>query len=223
LKEEMTERTTIAPAPPPGVETRDQGGPLDVVQLAEDGMPVGALARLLAYLLDAVIIAIVIYLVALILRALLGPTIRITEFEGVPRVRVDRLRSVVDVVSATTVAGAYFVVSWVRLGGTPMQRLFGMHVERVDDGGRLHPRQAIGRWLLLGAPFGLISTLLFPTPLLAAILALAIAVWYAVLFITTARDRRKRGLHDRAAGSAVRRRRRGASDEGSPDRRPSVA
>ena len=51
-------------------------------------MPVGALVRLLAYLVDAVIIAIVIYLVALVLRALLGPTIRITEFEGAPLVRV---------------------------------------------------------------------------------------------------------------------------------------
>jgi len=186
-------------------------------------MPVGALVRLVAYLVDAVIIAIVIYLVALVLRALLGPTIRITEFEGAPLVRVDRLRSVVDVVSATTVTGAYFVVSWVRLGGTPMQRLFGMHVERVDDGGSLHPRQAIGRWMVLGAPFGLISTLLFPTPLLGAILALVIAAWYAVLFITTVRDRRKRGLHDRAAGSMVRRRRRGASDGEMTDRRPSVA
>jgi uncharacterized RDD family membrane protein YckC len=219
----MTERTTIAPAPPAVLDAQDQGGPLDVVQLVEEGMPVGALVRLLAYLVDAIIIAIVIYLVALVLRALLGPTIRITEFEGAPLVRVDRLRSVVDVVSATTVAGAYFVVSWVRLGGTPMQRLFGMHVERVDDGGSLRPRQAIGRWLLLGAPFGLISTLLFPTPLLGAILDLAIAVWYAVLFITTVRDRRKRGLHDRAAGSMVRRRRRGGSDGEMTDRRPSVA
>jgi uncharacterized RDD family membrane protein YckC len=219
----MTERTTIAPAPPAVLETSDHGGPLDALQLVGDGVPVGALVRLLAYLVDAVIIAIVIYLVALVLRALLGPTIRITEFEGAPLVRVDRLRSVVDVVSATTVAGAYFVVSWVRLGGTPLQRLFGMHVERVDDGGRLHPRQAIGRWLVLGAPFGLISTLLFPTPLLGAILALAIAVWYAVLFITTVRDRRKRGLHDRAAGSMVRRRRRGASGVESSESRPFVA
>ena len=219
----MTERTTIAPTPPAVLDAHDHGVPLDVVQLVEDGTPVGALVRLVTYLVDALIIAIVIYLVALVLRALLGPTIRITEFEGVPRVRVDRLRSVVDVVSATTVAGAYFMVSWVRLGGTPMQRLFGMHVERVDDGGRLHPRQAIGRWLLLGAPFGLISTLLFPTPLLSAILALAIAVWYGVLFITTARDRRKRGVHDRAAGSMVRRRRHGASGGERTDRRPSVA
>jgi uncharacterized RDD family membrane protein YckC len=203
----MTERTTITPGPPPGVDLPDPGvTPADVAQLVDEGTPAGAMVRLVAYVLDALIIAIVIYLVALALRAVIGPTIRITDVDGVPRVRVDRLRSVVDAVSGTTVTGLYFVVSWLRLGGTPMQRLVGARVERTDDGGRLHLGQAIGRWLLLGAPFGLISVLLVPEPLLGAILALAIAVWYAVLFITTARGRRKRGLHDRVAGSVVVRR-----------------
>lgn len=203
----MTERTTITPAPPPGVDLPDPAvTPADVVQLVDDGTPVGAMVRLVAYVLDALIIAIVIYLVALALRAVIGPTIRITDVDGVPRVRVDRLRSVVDAVSGTTVTGLYFVVSWLRLGGTPMQRLIGARVERADDGGRLHLGQAIGRWLVLGAPFGLISVLLVPEPVLGAILALVIAFWYAVLFITTARGRRKRGLHDRVAGSVVVRR-----------------
>jgi uncharacterized RDD family membrane protein YckC len=203
----MTERTTITPAPPPGVDLHDPAvTPADVAQLVDDSTPVGAMVRLVAYVLDALIIAIVIYLVALALRAVIGPTIRITDVDGVPRVRVDRLRSVVDAVSGTTVTGLYFVVSWLRLGGTPMQRLIGARVERADDGERLHLGQAFGRWLLLGAPFGLISVLLVPEPLLGAILALAIAVWFAVLFITTARGRRKRGLHDRVAGSVVVRR-----------------
>jgi uncharacterized RDD family membrane protein YckC len=219
----MTERTTIAPALPPVVDGHDRAGqPFDVVQLMDEGTPVGAVVRLVAYLLDALIIAIAIYLVALALRAVIGPTIRITDVEGVPRIRVDRLRTIIDAASATTIAGAYFVLSWLRLGGTPMQRVVGARVERVD-GGRLHPRQALGRWLVLGAPFGLISTLLLPTPLFGAILALAIALWYAILFITTARDRGKRGLHDRAAGSVVRRRRRGGSVEGGADRHPTVA
>jgi uncharacterized RDD family membrane protein YckC len=161
------------------------------------------MVRLVAYVLDALMIAVAIYLVALVLRAAIGPTIRITDVDGVPRVRVDRLRSVVDAMSATTVTGLYFVTSWLRLGGTPIQRLIGVRVERADGGGRLQPRQAVGRWLMLGAPFGLISTLLVPEPLLGALLALLIAAWYAVLLVTTARDRRKRGLHDRAVGSIV--------------------
>jgi len=74
----------------------------------------------------------------------------------------------------------------------------------------LHLGQAVGRWLMLGAPFGLVSTLLVPLPILSATLALVIAVWYAILFVTTARNREKRGLHDRVSGSAVRRRSRAA-------------
>jgi hypothetical protein len=204
----MTERTTIASATSPGVDLPDSTvTPADVVQLVDDGTPVGAMVRLVAYVLDALMIAIAIYLVALLLRAAIGPTIRITDVDGVPRVRVDRLRSVVDAISGTTVTGLYFVTSWLRLGGTPIQRLIGVRVERADGGGLLQPRQAVGRWLMLGAPFGLISTLLVPEPLLGALLALLIAAWYAVLFVTTARDRRRRGLHDRAVGSVVLRRR----------------
>ena len=208
----MTDRNTIAPVPPPVVEGHDPVvTPLDVVRLMDDAMPVGAFVRLFAYVLDALVIAIAIYLVALLLRAVLGPTIRVTDVSGVPRVRVDRLRSIIDVAAATTVAGTYFVGSWLGLAGTPVQRVFGARVERARDGGRLHFGQAVGRWILLGAPFGLVSTLLVPPPLLGAILGLGIAVWYAILSITTARDRRKRGLHDRVAGSVVRRRRRRAS------------
>jgi hypothetical protein len=108
--------------------------------------------------------------------------------------------------AGTTVAGTYFIASWLIVGGTPGQRLFRARVERADDGERLHLGQAVGRWLMLGAPFGLISALLVPLPILGAILALVIVAWDAVLFVTTARNREKRGLHDRVSGSAVRRR-----------------
>lgn len=197
----MTERTTIAPAPPGAVGR----GAHDLMPV-EAVRPVGVAVRLAAYLLDALIVSLAIYLVAVALRAVAGPTIRITDVDGVPRLSVDRLRSVVDSAAATTVAGTYFVASWLGLGGTPMQRLVGARVERADGGGRLHARQAMGRWFLLGAPFGLMSTLVLPVPLMGAILSLVIGIWYAILFVTTALDRRKRGLHDRVTGSMVRRR-----------------
>ncbi len=60
---------------------------------------------------------------------------------------------------------------------------------------------------MLGAPFGLLSTLALPVPWLGAILVVVIALWNLVLLVTTARNRRKRGLHDRVAGSIVVRRR----------------
>jgi hypothetical protein len=198
----MTEGSTITPLGPPVV---DQAGsapmPLDDVR------GVGVVVRLVAYVLDALLLALGIYVVLLVLHALIGPTVRIAAVNGVPRLSVDRLRSLIDTAVATAVAGAYFVGSWLAWGGTPAQRLVRARVERADGGGRLALGSAIKRWLLLGAPFGLVSTLLLPLPWLGAILVVVIALWHLVLLVTTARDRRKRGLHDRLSGSIVLRRR----------------
>ncbi len=173
---------------------------------AADVRVVGAVARLVAYVLDALLVALATYVVLLLLHTFIGPTVRITDVDGVPRLSVDRVRFIVDTLVATGMSAAYFVGSWLTWGRTPAQRVIRARVERAADGGRLWPIAAVTRWLLLGAPFGLISALLLPGPGSGAILGVVIALYYAVLFITTARDARKRGLHDRVAGSIVRRR-----------------
>jgi uncharacterized RDD family membrane protein YckC len=208
----MTERTT-ASAPSP-VSIDGDGSivpPVGLPAFAEDPEPAGALIRFVAYALDALLLAVAIYVVALVLRAAIGPTLRITESAGVPRIQVDRLHSVINSVAATLMAGAYFVGSWLRSGATPGQRLLGMRVVRIEGEGRLRPGQAVGRWLLLGTPLGLISTLLGPPSVIGAVLVVAIALWFALLFISTTRGPRKRGFHDRITGSVVIRRHRAAT------------
>jgi uncharacterized RDD family membrane protein YckC len=203
----MTERTTAA-APSP-ISIDGDGAivpPVGLPAFAENPEPAGAMIRLVGYALDALLLAVAIYVVALVLRAAIGPTLRITESAGVPRIQVDRLHSVINSVAATLVAGAYFVGSWLRSGATPGQRLLGMRVVRIEGEGRLRPGQAVGRWLLLGTPLGLISTLLGPPSVIGGVLAVAIALWFALLFISTARGPRKRGFHDRITGSVVVRR-----------------
>src|SRR5260370_1188687 len=76
----------------------------------------------------------------------------------------------------------------------------------IDGSGGLRPGQAVGRWLLLGTPLGLVSTLLGPPNTLSIVLLVAIAFWFALLFVSTARGPRKRGFHDRITGSVVVRR-----------------
>lgn len=192
--------------------------PAAVASLVDELEPVGAVVRLVAYALDALLLVAVIYVVALVLRAAIGPTIRIIDADGVSHIQVDRLRSVINAIAATLVAGAYFVGSWLRFGATPGQRLIGARVDRADGSGRLRPGQAIGRWLLLGTPLGLVSTLLGPPSPLSVALVAAIAAWYAVLYVSTARNGRKRGLHDRISGSVVRRRLRPAVVRAAPER-----
>ena len=200
----MTERTTDPGQPAPSLDGGElTAQPVELAALAEDARPAGAFVRLVAYALDAVVLLVAIYIVALVVRAAIGPTIRFTDADGVPRLLVDRLHSVINSVAATLVAGAYFAGSWLRFGATPGQRVLGMRVVRVDGSAGLGLGRAVGRWLLLGTPLGLISTVLGPPSVLSVILVLAIAFWFALLYVSTARNRRKRGFHDRITGSAV--------------------
>jgi uncharacterized RDD family membrane protein YckC len=205
---EMTERTTNRTPDAVAIDGNDAiVPPVGLASMAADPEPAGALIRLVAYAVDALLLVVLIYVVALVLRAAIGPTIRFTDADGVPRVLVDRFHVVINSVAATLLAGAWFVGSWLRFGRTPGQRLLGVRVVRVDGSGKLRPGQAVGRWLLLWTPLGLISTLLGPPNTLSVVLLLAIAFWFALLFVSTVRGPRKRGLHDRITGSVVVRRR----------------
>jgi hypothetical protein len=88
-----------------------------------------------------------------------------------------------------------------------------MVVVQESGGARLRPGQAVIRWVLLGAWWGVLGALLLSISLGAWALGFAIVVWDLVLLWTTARDGRKRGLHDRMAGSVVHRRVRLVSSE----------
>ena len=163
----------------------------------------GAAERLVAYLIDGVIVGLLIYLAAFVLTRLIGPTVRFEAVGGVPSVVLDGTRATLNAVVATAITAVYFAGSWLALGGTPGQRLLAMRVERAQDGRRLSVAQALIRWIVIGGPFGLVSALVVPVPLLGGALGLAFFAWFLVLLVTTARDRRKRGLQDRLAGSVV--------------------
>ena len=163
-----------------------------------------AASRLVAYLIDGVLVGVAIFVVALVMMRVLGSTLPAVAADGT-RGSVDVGRALLNAVVATTISGAYFVGCWLAFGRTVGQRLLGIVVLREATGDRLRPSQALVRWFLLGAWWGVLAVLLLPTPGAAWILALAIAVWDLVLLGTTARDGRKRGLHDRLSGSVVHR------------------
>lgn len=164
-----------------------------------------AASRLVAYLIDGVLVGLVIFVVALVLSRVLGPTLPAAGTDGI-RASVDQGRALVNAAVATAISGVYFVGCWLALGGTLGQRLLGILVLREADGGRLRPGQALVRWILLGAWWGLLGALLLSISLAAWVLAVAIVAWDLVLLWTTVRDGRKRGLHDKLAGSVALRR-----------------
>jgi RDD family protein len=162
-------------------------------------------SRLVAYAVDALILTIVVFVGALVVSALIGPTVRFGDAGDALRgeVAVDRSRAIVDGVISTALGSIYFIGSWIVLGGSPGLRLLGMRLRRETDGGRIGFRAAFVRWLLLGGPFGLATLLALGVPVLRLSMGAAVAAWYLILLVTTARSASKQGLHDHYAHTVV--------------------
>jgi uncharacterized RDD family membrane protein YckC len=99
------------------------------------------------------------------------------------------------------VVAAYFVVSWLRGGQTLGMRPWRIRVVGTD-GGKVLPRQAVLRVIVAALPLLLLG--------LAPWLGLRVAVWavlvgWALWFAPALFDRRRRAVHDLAAGTEVRR------------------
>ena len=161
--------------------------------------------RLLAYAIDALILTILVFVGAVVVSRLVGPTVRFDDVGDALRgeFTVERSRAILDGVVSTVLGAVYFMGSWVVFAGSPGLRLLGMRLGREADGGRVGLRSALIRWLLLGGPFGLATLLALGVPVLRLSIGGAVAVWYLILLVTTARSATKQGIHDHYAHTVV--------------------
>jgi uncharacterized RDD family membrane protein YckC len=165
-------------APPPAVSwasPETQAGPAPGVEFAPHG------ARLVAYILDGIIISIVV-----VSLAILGSTVVFagSTMEGNQVVEVSTGSAVIGsllFLLAGLVALLYFPWFWARGGQTIGMRPFSLRVVRDQDGGRIGWGTAILR--LIG-------------------LWVAAAVFY-IGFIWVFVDKRRRGWQDLIAGTVV--------------------
>ena len=103
-------------------------------------------------------------------------------------------------VTFAAVTFAYFVLTWRSTArATPGMRFLRLQVGNAFDGRTLSTEQAIRRWVAMGFPLYLLSSL----GALGAIASLASLILAIVLLVTTATSATKQGLHDRFANSAV--------------------
>jgi uncharacterized RDD family membrane protein YckC len=162
--------------------------------------------RTVALVVDAVLLTVTVFVAATVVSVLIGPAVEFNSAASTvgDAVTVDRGIATVDAVVSLVVSAAYFAGSWVVLGASPGQRLLGMRIGAEADGAVLTTGQALARWGLLGAPFG-ISALLTTafSGLGHALFDLAVIAWYALLLVTTSRSPTKQGLHDRVARTVV--------------------
>jgi uncharacterized RDD family membrane protein YckC len=161
--------------------------------------------RLVAYLVDAIILAVIVFIGALVVSALFGPAVRFDLTADTPggRIDVDDRLAIVNALVGTALGGAYFVGSWMVLRASPAQRLFGMEIGHERDGATLTLGVAVLRWILLGAPFGIATALTTGLAGFGGLLLLAALLWYLILLVTTARSSTRQGLHDRLARTVV--------------------
>jgi uncharacterized RDD family membrane protein YckC len=158
--------------------------------------------RAIAYIIDVIIIAIVGVIIGAILYAIVGPATTLSISSSGIGSSVNIVPLLIVTVIGLAVNAGYFIYTWVYMRGTIGMKALGMQIGNETDGATITINQAITRWILLGAPFGL-AQLLNPWPGLGIIISLLSFVWLIALLVTTAQSPTKQGLHDRYAKTMV--------------------
>jgi uncharacterized RDD family membrane protein YckC len=158
--------------------------------------------RLVAYVLDAIVLTILVFAVSVVVSVAFGPVIEF-DSDGSTPIDVNRGLAVVDAIAATLISLVYFVGAWRWLRGTPGQRVLDLRLSD-DQGAALSIRRGILRWLFIGVPAGIAAVLIAVLPGFGDLIVdLAVLVWYALLLASIARSSTKQGWHDRVAASVV--------------------
>jgi len=157
--------------------------------------------RAIAYIIDAIILAIINIVVFIILAAI-GLSTFNANVGSAGFGQYNFVAGLVAAVIATAINGAYFIYTWTTMRASPGQKVLSMQVGNAADGATLTTEQALKRWIALGAPFS-IAQALNPLPGLGLIIGLASLAWFIALLVTTAQSPTKQGLHDQYANTVV--------------------
>jgi uncharacterized RDD family membrane protein YckC len=214
----MTEQT---PPPAPPAEPAQGGAaeptPPSTGWASVEGTPVPGTAgfvyadvpnRVFAYIIDAILLFIVTFIVSLLVYGIVGqPTTATlnedaTDLGNLATVNVNWLATLVGALVSTAISAAYFIYTWTTMRGTPGMKVLGMQVGNQGDGATLTRDQAIKRWIFLGAPLGLISALAGVSSI-GLIIGLLGLLYLIFLLVTTAQSPTKQGFHDKQAGTMV--------------------
>jgi uncharacterized RDD family membrane protein YckC len=168
--------------------------------------------RGLAYVADTVLLGLGYSVLTSALDAAFGPFVVVApDGDRLIPVEVQPLRVAFTLAVLLVIDVGYFAGSWALAGATPFQRLAGIAVRPIQAAGtepgktraHLEPGDALRRWAVM-ALLPLCAGLLGSSGALPLAPVAAFDVgWTLGLFLTVVSDRRRRGLHDRAAGSLV--------------------
>ena len=200
--------TPQQPGPPPmGGGQQPSGMPAWTANLtARDTMagPGGvaladAPSRIIATIIDFIILGIVGAIVNIVTTGIFGDTFGII---GIATVRSQSLiGALVTVALMLAVTGIYFVYTWTRMNGQTIgNRVMKVSVRDQATGGPISQNQAVLRWLYLGGPWAV--NFLYGWSF-GWLLSLLIFVYYLYLLYSIANDPMRQGLHDKQANTVV--------------------
>ncbi|MFL5775096.1 MAG: RDD family protein [Chloroflexota bacterium] len=154
--------------------------------------------RLIAYIIDAVILVVIGIVVNLVLLTTFIATLFTTGSA------IFLLLSVAVLVIDVLLAGIYFVYTWTNMKASPGQRILGMMTVSETDGSALTFNQALARFVIMFAP-GYVASLASSVigGGLGLLLSFAGLAWTIYLIYTTANDPKRQGFHDHYAHSVV--------------------
>ena len=184
---------------PDWAQKAQQWRPADVAAGPASGIVYADLTnRVIAYIIDLVILVIVGFVVNLVLLTAFIATLVSTGSA------IFLLLSVVVLVINVLLAAIYFIYTWTTMKASPGQRILGLMTVSETDGSALTMNQAIARYVIMFAPSYIASLASTVIPgILGLLLSFAGLAWTIFLIYTTANDPKRQGFHDHYAHSVV--------------------
>ena len=155
--------------------------------------------RIIAYILDAILVGIFTFIVGVILA---GLGLRAVTVNQDFSVSVNYVGAFVQGILALLISAGYFIYTWTRNRGTVGMKILGMQIGNAGDGATLTTTQGVRRYVALSAP-AIIAQVFNGIPLLGIVIGLAGLVWYIWLIYTMAQSPTKQGWHDVFANTQV--------------------
>jgi uncharacterized RDD family membrane protein YckC len=155
--------------------------------------------RIIAYIIDAILIGILNLIVGIVLN---GFGLQPVTVNADLSVSVNYLAAVIQGLIGLLIGAAYFIYTWTNMRSTVGMRLLGMQIGNAGDGRTMTTEQGIRRWLALSAP-AIIAQVFSGIPLIGWVIGLAGLVWYIWLIYTMSQSPTKQGWHDVFANTQV--------------------
>jgi uncharacterized RDD family membrane protein YckC len=155
--------------------------------------------RIIAYIIDAIVLTVITWVVGIILVGLL------TAIGGVLGLLVGFIVFAVVVLVGSAV---YFVYTWMNMRASPGQRVLGLETVNAADGSTLTQPQAVRRWGWLYGIFALATVAQIvltgsSLSLLSTLLSLATLGYTIYLLYSASQSPKRQGYHDVQAGTVV--------------------